>query len=412
MQFFFSIVKKMYSIREATEEDREQSVQLLVKAFEFMGTVEESWIHSWKDYMNRPEHHEWNFIATLDGKVVANLAFWGNNNNVIRGSPIPAAGIWAVATAEEHRRKGILKSIYKEAFKDMREKGLILSILEPSPYPGAQIAYEKLGYALAETYTIFEFPPDALRSVKGNLKIAFRELSDTKEHVTIDRLEKQMVQFGSRLFAYPWMHIGPIEKGNFFLFEENSKPVGCAWFIFKEGDDSKTLSIYSNYLTSIRVLPSVVELVKKMSSDCCTIKWVTDPQFPITVYIQNIQKLTTKISGKMMMRIVDFEKFCSLIKVSDHYNERITVKLMDNECPWNEGTYSLKPREGALEVKKHEDTVKPDVTLTPHMLSLVVGGRTSATVLHDLGKIECSFEIALKLDALFPPDNFVSYFRF
>ena len=402
----------MYSVREAREEDREQSIQLLVKTFGDMGILEDSWTHSWKEYMNKPENHDWNFVATLDETVVANLAFFGNKNNVIRGSPLPFSGVWAVATAEEHRRKGILKSIYNVAFKDMKEKGLVLSILEPSPYPGAQIAYEKLGYALAETYTIFEFPPDTLRSVEGRSSITVRELTDTKEHTTIDELSKEMAQFGSRVFVFPWMHIGSIERGGFYLFEENSKPVGCAWLVFTESDDGKVLSIYSNYLTSVSVLPSVVELVKKMSSDCSTIKWVTDPQFPIPEYIQNIQKLTTKVFGKMMMRIVDFEKFCSSIKVSNQCNEVLSVKLIDSDCPWNEGVFSLSASNGKLTVEKVGDSSKPDITLDPYALSLVMGGRTPAGMLRNIGKIDCSEETAAKLDALFPVENFISYFRF
>jgi len=408
----YSIVNTMYSVREATEEDRKQSIQLLVKTFGDMGILEDSWVHSWKEYMNKPENHDWNFVATLDEKVIANLAFFGNKNNVIRGNPIPFAGVWAVATAEEHRRKGILKSIFDKAFKDMKEKGLVLSILEPSPYQGAQIAYEKFGYALAETYVIFEFPPDALKSIKGSSAITVRELSDTKEHVTIDGLEKEMAQFGSRVFKFPWMHIGSIEKGGFYLFEENAKPVGCAWFVFNDGDDGKVMNIYSNYLTSLSVLPSVVELVKKRSSDCSTIKWVIDPQFPILEYIQNIQKLTTKVSGKMMMRIIDFEKFCSSIKVSDQCNEELSVKLIDSDCPWNEGVSSLSASNGKLTVEKVDDSSKADITLEPHALSLVIEGRTPAKVLRDLGKIDCTEKTAAKLDSLFPVENFISYFRF
>ena len=402
----------MYSIREAREEDREQSIQLLVKTFGDMGILEDSWIHSWKEYMNKPENHDWNFVATLEDKVVANLAFFGNKNNVIRGNPVPFAGVWAVATAEDHRRKGIMKRIYDIAFKDMKEKDLVLSILEPSPYPGAQIAYEKLGYALAETFTIFEFPPEALRTVKGRSTVTVRELSDTKEHVTIDSLAKEMAQFGSRVFVFPWMHIGSIEKEGFYLFEEKSKPVGCAWLVFSEIEDTKVLNIYSNYISSVSVLPSVVELVKKMSSDCSTIKWVTDPQFPIPEYIQNIQKLITKVSGKMMIRIVDFEKFCSSIKVSDQCSEELTVKLSDGECPWNAGVFSLLANNGKLMVEKIDDDTKPDITLEPYTLSLVIGGRTPALMMRELGKIECSKEIAMKLDAFFPVENFISYFRF
>jgi len=402
----------MFSIREAREEDREQSIQLLTKTFGDMGILEDSWIDSWKKYMNKPENHDWNLVATLDDKVVANLAFFGNKNNVIRGNPVPFAGVWAVATAEEHRRKGILRSIYNVAFKDMKEKGLVLSILEPSPYQGAQVAYEKLGYALAETYSTFEFQPDALRSVEGPSSITVRELTDTKEHTAIDRLAKEMAQFGSRVFVFPFMHIGSIDKGGFYIFEEKSKPVGCASLVFNEGDDGKVLNIYSNYLTSVSVLPSVVALVKKMSSDCSVIKWSADPQFPISEYIQNIKKLTTSVSGSMMIRIVDFENYCSSIKVSDQCNEILTIKLVDKECPWNEGIYSLSANNGKLKAESVSDGSKPDITLDPYSLSLVIGGRTPVVMLRNLGKIDCSEETASILDKLFPVENFISYFRF
>ena len=67
----------MYNIREAREDDREQSIQLLVKTFGDMGILEDSWVHSWKEYMNRPEQDDWNYVATVNDKVVANLAFFG-----------------------------------------------------------------------------------------------------------------------------------------------------------------------------------------------------------------------------------------------------------------------------------------------------------------------------------------------
>jgi len=402
----------MITIREAREEDRKQSIQLLVKTFGDMGILQDSWIESWEKYMNRPENNDWNYVATVDDRVVANLAFFGNTNNLIRGKEVPISGVWAVATAEEYRRKGILKSIYKVAFRDMKEKGLVLSILEPSPYPGAQIVYEKLGYALAETYTIFEFPPEALRNVKGKSSISKRELTKTEDHMIIDELSKEMAQFGSRVFVFPWMHIGSIERGNFYLFEENSKAVGCALLVFEDGDNGKTLSIYSNYLSSLSVLPSVIEHVKEMSSDCTLIRWVSDPKFPIPEFIQNIQKLTTKVSGKMMMRVLDFENYCRGISVPEGCNEEVVLKLTDEQCPWNNGVFRIHAEDGKLGIDRLDDTITPDIHLNPYMFSSVMCGRTPAVALREIGKIICSESIARKLDTLFPTENFISYFRF
>lgn len=405
-------MKRVFTVREAREEDREQSVKLLVKTFGDMGILEDSWTESWEKYMNRPENHDWNFVATINNKVIANFAFLENTNNIIRGRPVPFAGVWAVATAEGYRRKGILAAIYEKAFSDMRDKGLILSILEPSPYPGAQPAYEKFGYALAETYVIYEFPPDALRAVRGKSTISHRELTNAADHKIIDELSKGMAQFGSRVFVFPWMHIGSIDRGNFFLFEEGNKPVGCASLVYDEGEDGKVLNINSNYLSSLSILPSIVELVKKTSSDCSLVRWVTDPQFPIPEFIQNIQKLSTKLSGKMMMRIVDFENYCGIIDVPKGCKDEVVLKLVDEQCPWNEGVFKINAEEGKLNVMRIEDATAPDIYLDPFTLSSVMCGRTPVVALRKIGKINCSENIAKRLDTLFPTENFISYFRF
>ncbi|MCK5239566.1 MAG: hypothetical protein KAR33_08475, partial [Candidatus Thorarchaeota archaeon] len=75
----------MYEIREAREEDREQTVDMLVRVFKEIESFEEVWVESWKNYMNKPEHEDWDYIATHNGDVVANLAFFANSHNLIRG---------------------------------------------------------------------------------------------------------------------------------------------------------------------------------------------------------------------------------------------------------------------------------------------------------------------------------------
>ena len=65
-----------------------------------------------------------------------------------------------------------------------------------------------------------------------------------------------------------------------------------------------------------------------------------------------------------------------------------------------------------MSIEKVDDSSKSDITLEPYTLSLVIGGRTPAQVLRELGWIECTQDTAAKLDALCPVENFISYFRF
>ena len=148
----------MYEIRDAHEEDRESVVQVLSRALGSLETFREEWVESWRQYWNRPEYEDWAYVATYKGRVIGNLSFAANDGfNRIRGAPQRFGAVWAVGVEVEHRRKGLLKGLFKSAFPHMKEEGIVLSILDPSPYDGAQFAYEKCGYALAERRLSHEF---------------------------------------------------------------------------------------------------------------------------------------------------------------------------------------------------------------------------------------------------------------
>lgn len=400
----------MYDIRKARETDRDAVVQLLTKALRPLETFREEWIESWRKYWLKPEYEDWAYVATYNGRVVANLSFAVNDGfNKIRGNPVRFGAIWAVGTEGEHRRKGLLKGLYNKAFPDMKEKGIVLSILDPSPYHGAQIAYEKCGYALAENRVKHVFPPSALRPVKGDQSITVRELDDADECKKISELEVTMCRYGSRVFSWPAIFMQEIQSGHFYILERGSDPVGCVKLSFRS--DGTILTVSMTYFKSNDVLPSIIELIVKNSSKITSVEWTCEPQIPVQYYFHNIHRLKTRNTGTMMMRVVDFEGYCQSIQVPEKVKEEIILELTDTQCPWNEGVYNLNSRKGVLSVERI-DNKNAEATLNPFQLSQVISGLTPPSVLQELGMISCSLKTAQKLDAIFPVDSFMSYFRF
>ncbi len=112
------------------------------------------------------------------------------------------------------------------------------------------------------------------------------------------------------------------------------------------------------------------------------------------------------------MRIVNFEEYCKSVSIPDRNDTDITIELADVQCPWNEGTYELVTSGVELVVEKDNTSGKADITLDSHQLSMIAGGISSPIELQKYGLIPCSQEIAMKLDAIFPKDSFMSYFRF
>lgn len=128
--------------------------------------------------------------------------------------------------------------------------------------------------------------------------------------------------------------------------------------------------------------------------------------------MDDLQNWNTVDWSGMMMRVIDIEMYCAAISVPSLATESVTIQLEDEMCPWNRGIYRLTPIEGSLEIERLDDNMEPEVSLDAIRLSEVIGGLTPALTLRGLGKIDCTFEVAEKLENIFPADSFVSYQRF
>ncbi|MFX0168295.1 MAG: enhanced intracellular survival protein Eis [Candidatus Hodarchaeota archaeon] len=402
----------LYAIRAGQEGDRDAVVELLTKIFRPIESFREEWVDGWREFWNRPTSKNWAFVATHMGRVVANLSFFKNNINRIRGNPMCFGGVWAVGTEQEHRRRGLLRGLFKQAFPMMNEQNIVLSILDPSPYQGAQIAYEKCGYSLVERRVKHDFLPSALRTPEGNPDITVRKLKRVEEQRIVADLEMSMSRYGSRIFTWPTAFEEGIKNRQLFLFERGSEPVGCAKYSIIATDDDSTLQVTMTYYKSYEVLPLIIGLIHEFSANAKNVEWICEPQIPVLAFVQNVHRFKTQSIGTMMLRIINFDGYCKSIQIPKSVEGVLVLKLTDSLCPWNEGVYQLNAHKGRLEVDRGDHEQEIELTLTPFQLSKVLGGLISPITLQELGIITCSPETARMLEVIFPTDSFLSYIRF
>ena len=397
----------MYEIREAMESDRDSAIRVLWKAFDVTEKIEEVKKEDWAKGWHRPEKEDWSYVAIHNGNVVANLSFFADESNIIRGVPLRFAAVWGVATEPHHRKKGLIRSLFTESFPKMRERDMSFSILDPF-WRGF---YEKFGYAVAESRMKHTFSPFVLRYVKGPEDITNREIVDKSEIKSILALEKRMARFGSRNFHTVRTLTRFIEKSHFHMLERNGSPVGTVKFNYKRMSESELeLRIWGTTFTSLDVFKSIMELVSQYSANVEKITWWCDPEIPVRYFIDDLWKVQSEEIGSKMVRVIDFKKYCEQIHVPNNASEQVVIEIEDDQCPWNKGVYILTPESGRLRVEEVQKS--PDVKLNAFRLSQVISGRTPATMLCKLGEIQCDFEVALKLERIFPLDSFVSYERF
>ena len=398
----------MIQIREGRDEDRPSLARVLWKAFEASRTLEDVEKESWLAKWNQPQDNDWAYVAVDGDKVVANLSFFmsDENNNVIRGRPIRFTGVWAIATDPLYRKQGLIRSLFKEAFPRMKKEGAVLSILDPF----YRTFYEKFDYALGEKRAKHVFKKEDLRVGKTRSDVTIRELTGPEDIPKIVAMEKAMVRFGSRFLGFKYMLEDAIKKGNFFVLENDNEILGTVRFNHTDAHPGYHLTVRNTRYKYDDVFPSIVELVSKYSLNSAKISWYTDFETPVRHFFDSYSTTESHVMGSMMMRVIDFENYCKSITVPETANKQVTVSLEDGYWPWNSGTYTLIPNQGRLQIDNSD--IEPDVKLSAFQLSQVISGIIPATMLQKLHDIECTFETAEKLEALFPEDNFVSYMRF
>ena len=151
-------------------------------------------------------------------------------------------------------------------------------------------------------------------------------------------------------------------------------------------------------------------MVSNYSANVNKITWWTDYDVPVRHYFTDIHETESLMKGSMMMRVVDFEGYCRSITTPEETTEKVTIELSDDQCPWNNGVYTLVPDGGKLTAERSDS--KPDISLNAFQLSEVIGGVTPPTLLRSLQEINCDAKTAGRLEGIFPADAFVSYIRF
>ena len=140
------------------------------------------------------------------------------------------------------------------------------------------------------------------------------------------------------------------------------------------------------------------------------VSWICDTEAPVRHFLTEVHDAESHSMGCMMMRIVDFEEYCKQIRVPKASTEAVVLRLMDDYCPWNNGTFRIEPADGRLAVDKVD--TKAEIELDALGLSAVISGHTPSKMLREFGEIECSAETATNLEAIFPQDSYHSYQRF
>lgn len=93
----------------------------------------------------------------VSGLVIYPYSCWMGDDRV------PGAGLSAVVTAAEHRRRGFARTVIRQSLYEMRQRGWWTCALYPASFP----FYTRLGWGVGGTFLRFRLQPAALAHHRG-----------------------------------------------------------------------------------------------------------------------------------------------------------------------------------------------------------------------------------------------------
>lgn len=324
------------------------------------------------------------------------------------GSRVPTAGLTIITVRPTHTRQGVLTAMMREHCDRAREREEPLGGLWASEVP----IYGRYGYGAS---TI-------MSDVKLDARFAGRGGSEegvTVRLVGVDEARKLLpgmfdqvrvtrpgmysrsdVWWKHRIFSDPEAHRDGASSLRYVIAESNGEAVGYALYRQK-----------SNWSTMADGEIRVRELIPVTASGYRTL-WhflVSIDLFPIVKYWNNPiddplhfllrdgRAAETKISDALWTRLIDLP--AALEARTYERDGSIVLRVEDEFCGWNDGTYRLSVSEGVAQCEVV--VAEPDVSLPVATLGSLYMGGHSAQSLARVDLLQGDVDSVGRLDDLF-----------
>ena len=354
---------------------------------------------------------EWTTCAFVDGRL-ASIAGAFPFRMRLNGATAEAAGITAVGTLPEYRRRGLLRRTMTQGFREQRERGQSLAILWASY--GA--IYQRFGYGPATNVVSYEIDP-RWAGLQPGLE------SEGSVTTTEDRDEA--------LPALKEVYLAYATPRNLLLH----RPAVLWHFGVLGGLDKKHrthMAVYRNAAGEARgYLVYTLEFIDQappnqklfvrdfvaldidarvglwrhlLAHDLVGKIWIdaVAEDDPSPLLVEEPRSLGRRVRDGIYLRVVDAERALALRPYND--SGRLVVEIRgDALCDWNEGRYRIESDGGSASVARCQDA--PDLTLSPRSLAALISGHSSATQLARARQLDARDHAVLRrADRMFATD--------
>ena len=343
---------------------------------------------------------EWTLCAFEDGNLATSYAAWPLIMR-FNGEGIPVAGVTMVGTLPVYRRRGHLRRIVNEHFKQLRKEGeRSIAIL----IAAWAAIYQRFGYAVVSTRNNYTIDPRYLafalpRPVTGS----FREIGEDEFPLMVDLYRKFRAEKTGYLHrGRPMWDAGVLapQKGSGVLgkvvYLENNEPLGYLVYAIEsgQGPGRQNLNIRDLIWLTASAYRAAWNFLRNMDW-VGNIRWGGVPgDDPLPHLLLEPRRLNISSGDGLLGRIIDVEKALP----GRPYPEEATLifEIIDDDlCPWNQGRWKLETSTTRSTISQTKE--KAQVIMPISTLALLVFGQISATEAARMKRIDVIDDAALPL---------------
>ncbi|MFB6070213.1 MAG: enhanced intracellular survival protein Eis [Halanaeroarchaeum sp.] len=319
----------------------------------------------------------------------------------LRGETVPMAGLSAVATPPEHRRRGSVRTLLRESLREYRDREVPLAALWPFETP----FYEQFGWATAFLTAVQVGAPDVFRigdrregrfyrADPDDWPALDRVLAnqDRPAELAVDRSEewwrkRTFHSWGTDPYVYVW--------------ERDGNPAGYVVYTVSATDDGKELRVGDLAFVDRSARRALLGFLADHDSQVDRVRLSGPADSVLLDRVEDPADLDVTLEAGAMVRIVDVVDALEAIDYPPAADGSTRVAVADPLVEWNGATFEF-------EVADREATVapvgrQPAVEMGVGALSQLLVGYRSIDGLREAGDVRVRDESALDLlDAAFP----------
>ena len=389
-------------LRRYRKGDRDALTRVGVAAF---GGSASDWEENFDPAQNARLDLEQIHVIEEDGEARASTTVLPLES-FVDGEPRPMGGIHAVMVHPAYRRRGYAGELMRAVLRDMRERGVSLSLLSPF----AHAFYRMFGYELATEAIQYRLKPTDLPTSPEQTHLrAYRE-GDLPSLMALYTAEAKEHRLCVRRSEGHWKKSLSEKDTDGAVYERDGDIEG--YIIYKisgwqDRDPRRTLSVEELVASTLRAREALYSFMAGFDPLVYGIKLYTPRGEPLHPHLRS-SHVDAKLDPDQMLRLVDVEGALGYLERMPE--SPLVLDVSDDVIPENSGEYTI----GEGQVVRGAEASE-SVSLDVRQLAQLYAGYLPARDLARHGLIRASSPEALHLlEALFPlrdpwlsgPDHF------